>query len=282
MRDGRAVFPLRELGQAVGVADDDQKHDGVEGDEESFGQSGRGVRSVRFVVQRIVLGPRSGGGIFFFVKGGDARVRLILKELPWLRRRRVLLSLEIQLEPDRERGENHKKPELHTDSGHVNVHPQSLYVRTRVGPGHDTTYGLDEKRGDVENHKHSGDAAGGNLEHAVGPQEEMYHPSQQHVNVSVDPERCEEDEELLDGVQGLVELVVDGQGSYDVPPGFPCGSHDEDRGESFAVADRLSYVGGRGDTKQHSKDDCGGQRWTIGKVEIVPCTGVTRYGRHLV
>ena len=116
---------------------------------------------------------------------------------------------------------------------------------------------MDEEGADVAEDEYECDALCLEAEDLVVREEEVDHAAEDHVDEGVDPERGKEDEKLLRGGVGGVELVLDAEGAEDVASRLPGAAHDEDPGEGFLMQDGLEDVREGCEAEEADEEDCG-------------------------
>ena len=97
---------------------------------------------------------------------------------------------------------------------------------------------------DVEEDEHACDGPGADLEHpvlALG-EEEVYHSSQEHVDVGVDPERREQDQQQLSCIDAAGTLVLYRKCAGHVATCLPESAHHKHSSKGLAVDDCLDDV----------------------------------------
>ena len=130
--------------------------------------------------------------------------------------------------------------------------------------------GLDEEGAHVTEDEDERDALRFEAEDAVIDEKEMGHAAEDHVDEGVDPQGGEEDEELLRGCGGAVQLLLDADGAEYVPCCLPRTAHYEDPGKGFPVQDGLQGVGEGREAEEADEEDCG----AVGGAVIELCVWV--------
>lgn len=68
---------------------------------------------------------------------------------------------------------------------------ENLALGNVVPRGHYCSYSLDDECKDIEKHEVEAESPGFNSQNLCARGEVVYHSAQDHINVCVDPERCE-------------------------------------------------------------------------------------------
>lgn len=118
---------------------------------------------------------------------------------------------------------------LQADAAHVDVDAQHEHAVRDVGLRGDRCAGrLDEEGQDVEADEERGEALRRQPAQAPGLVKEPQHAAQRHVQEGVDPERRQQEEQLVVGVVVGVVLVFGQQHAEDHRDELPEGAHNDD------------------------------------------------------
>jgi hypothetical protein len=103
----------------------------------------------------------------------------------------------LAVEADDERDEDQDKGLLQPDPGRVDVEAVLDRARARAGARHEPASGLHKEREHVRPHKVLGKRRAADAPHALVGKVEVHGARERHVRERVDPERREEEEELV-------------------------------------------------------------------------------------
>lgn len=73
----------------------------------------------------------------------------------------------------------------------VGYTPENMALRNVVPRGHYCSYSLDDECKDIEKYEVKAESPGSNSQNLCARREVVYHSAQDHVDVCVDPKRCE-------------------------------------------------------------------------------------------
>ena len=112
------------------------------------------------------------------------------------RRHVKVLPLHQSLELNSKGNKDRNEEELQPNPAHVDMQTIMLSLKRILAVDHKTSCCLNDESENIEENEHEGNAASSNAEDAVIGDIEVYHPAQSHVDEGIDPEWCEDDEEL--------------------------------------------------------------------------------------
>ncbi len=133
----------------------------------------------------------------------------------------------LAVEDDHQGDEDNDEGLLHGNTGGVDVETVLDVTGVVARAGHATTDGLGQEGRNVAPDKDL--AHGGRLDypHLLVWQEEVEHTGESHVDKGVDPQRGQEEKQVVGGGEALVLLVMGAERTHDEGAGLPERTHAE-------------------------------------------------------